>query len=609
MFKNNNWIIVATLIFCALFFLRTNSVFVNDTYWHMSVGREVAQTKKIPQEDSFVYGSDNTHYVSSEWLSGLIFYEAYIKLGSYAFPILRLLVGTAAIFFLYKTLSPIIKNKFLLGTSLFAISYIISFSLNNRPEMFSILFIAITNYVCLKYYWQKVLPKTAYFLPLIFLAWPNIHPYPVVGLGLLAFFSFLVTYELKLKRSERKSYLTFILLVLISFGACALQYQRVFLFAQAPNLQYIAELVSLKDRLLHQGNYRVLGNLNGEIYLYLLVIAVYIFNLAKTKKIDLVSVFYLVILLSPIKYFRLISPVLLIIWPQFAQSFKDLAKGIKTDMPSRALYIAALVFIVISALTGHVLGPGKENIYAFAPQRTEKFIKENLNTKRIFTISNWNDYYIWQLNNVKTFSDAMPLFRTKESLMDENFLVRPENNPKELLTKYNIDTIVNTQNTFDWLSSTNVAGLDNWQLVYVSEIAIIYARKDVIKNNILDLSLINPYEKSDLKFDYSKKLEAIKQIENLLSYDPENDFARTQMVLYYLYENQLDNAEKLALESKIKSSNKATYSFFLTVIYAQKHECQKSRQFAQETIQNDSKNEKLKQQINDIIVKNCSEGL
>lgn len=609
MFKNDNWIIPATLIFCALFFLRTNSLFVNDTYWHMSVGREIAQTKKIPNQDNFVYGSTDTHYVSSEWLSGLIFYEAYTKLHSYAFPLLRLLIGTCAIFFLYKSLSFITKDKFLLGSSLFVVSYIISFSLNNRPEMFSIAFIAITNYVCMSYYYRKVLPKTAYILPFIFLAWPGIHPYPIIGLGLLTFFSFLVTYELKLKNLERKSYLTFISLVLISAAACAFQYQRILIFAHASNLQYIAELVSLKDRILHQGNYRVLGNLSGEIYLYFLVTAIYLFNLIRTRKIDFLNVFYLAILLSPIKYFRLISPVLLLIWPSFALSFKKIASDIKTDALSRAFYIAALVFVVISALTSHFLGLGKENPYVFSPQRTEKFIKENLNTKRIFTISNWNDYYIWQLNNVKTFSDAMPLFRTKESLMDENFLVRPENNPKDLLAKYNIDTIVNTQTTFDWQSSTNVTDLDNWQLVYVSEIAVIYARKDVIKNNILDLSLINPYEKSDLKFGQKNKDKAIEQIKKLLTYDGENGFARTQLVLYHLYENQFDSAEKLALESKNISNNKSGYSYLLAIIYANKHECQKSRQFAQETIQNDSKNEKLKQQLNDIIVKNCSEGL
>lgn len=605
MFKNDNWIIPATFLFCALFFLRTNSLFVNDTYWHMSVGREVVQTKKIPVQDNFVYGSTDTHYVSSEWLSGLIYYEAYTKLGSYAFPLLRLLIGTVAIFFLYKSLLLVTKDKFLLGTSLFVVSYVISFSLNNRPEMFSIAFIAITNYVCISYYWQKVLPKTAYLLPLIFLAWPNIHPYPIIGLGLLAFFAFLVTYQQKFKNSQRKNYLTFTLLVLISAFLSALQYQRIFIFAHASNLQYIAELVSLKDRILHQGSYRVLGAINGEIYLYFLVTAIYLFNLIKTRKIDLVNVFYLAILLSPIKYFRLISPVLLLVWPLFTLSFKNVAKNINAGILFKTSYLTALVFVVISVLTGQILGLGKENPNVFSSQRTDKFIKENLNTKRIFTVGNWNDYYIWNLENVKTFSDAMPQFRTKQSLLDENFLVRPDNNPQQLISKYNIDTIINTQTTFDWQSSTNVAGLNNWQLVYISEFAIIYARKDVIKNNILDLSLINPYEKSDLKFDQKNKEKAIEQIKNLLNYDTKNDFARIQLVMYYIYENQLESAEKLALESKKISENKSGYSYLLAIIYATKHECQKAKEFARETILYSPQNNTLKQQINDLVGKNC----
>ena len=361
MFKNSNWIIPTTFIFCALFFFRTNSLFVNDTYWHLAVGREVFETKKIPTQDNFVYGSTDTQYVSSEWLSGFIFYEAYAKLGNYAFPLLRLLVGTAAIFFLYKTPLPVTKDKYLLGFSLFVATYIISFSLNNRPEMFSILFIVLTNYVCLSYYWQKVLPITTYFLPLIFLAWPSIHPYPVIGLSLLTFFSFLITYEQKFKNTKRKSYLIFVLLVLISFTLTVFQYQRVFIFAHASNLQYIAELVSLKDRLLPQDNFRVLGAVSGEIYLYFLVIAIYLFSLIKTRKIGFLDVFYLAILLTPIKYFRLIPPVLLLVWPSFIWTLKKTAVGAKTYLFSKALYITALVFIVISALTGHFLGSGKAN--------------------------------------------------------------------------------------------------------------------------------------------------------------------------------------------------------------------------------------------------------
>ncbi len=609
MFKNDNWIIPVTFIFCALFFLRTNSLFVNDTYWHLAVGREVAQTKKIPIQDNFVYGSPDTHYVSSEWLSGLIYFEAYTKLGDYAFPLIRLLIGISTIFFLYKTLILITNNKFVLGASLFVVSYIISYTLNNRPEGFSTLFITITNFVCLKYYYQKTLTNAAYLLPLIFLLWPNMHPYSAIGLSLLAFFTFLATYKYKLENLEQKGYFKFILLILISAGACVIQYHKVFLFTQATNLQYIAELVSLKNRILHQNNYRVLGNLNFEIYLYFLVVAIYIFNLIKTKKISLLNFFYLAILLSPIKYFRLISPALLLVWPQFIYSLKNNIGGIKTNLLLRGLYISILIFFLTSALIGQTLESGKENPNAFSPQRTESFIKENLNTKRIFAMSNWNDYYIWNLVGVKTFSDAMPLFRTTQSLIDENFLVKPENNSEQLLSKYDIDTIVNTQTNFAWQSSTNVAGLDNWQLVYVNELAIIYARKDVIKKNPLDLSLINPYEKSDLKFDQKNKEKAIEQIKNLLNYDTKNDFARTQLILYYLYENQLESAEKLAIESKNISGNKSGYNYLLAVIYATKHECQKAKEFARETILYSPQNNTLKQQINNLVGKNCPEVL
>lgn len=75
-----------------------------DTYWHLAVGRQVWQQKQIAKTDDFVYGKTDTHYTSTEWLSGLIFYLSDKLFGFSGLTALRIICGLGTIFFLYKAI-------------------------------------------------------------------------------------------------------------------------------------------------------------------------------------------------------------------------------------------------------------------------------------------------------------------------------------------------------------------------------------------------------------------------------------------------------------------------------------------------------------------------
>ena len=56
MLKKIDWLVIFTFLLLAIFFFRINNQLLQDTYWHMAVGKEVLETKKIPTHDNFVYG-------------------------------------------------------------------------------------------------------------------------------------------------------------------------------------------------------------------------------------------------------------------------------------------------------------------------------------------------------------------------------------------------------------------------------------------------------------------------------------------------------------------------------------------------------------------------
>ncbi|HSX18813.1 MAG TPA: hypothetical protein VLE91_01625, partial [Candidatus Saccharimonadales bacterium] len=73
-FIKKYFLIVATVVLVAVFYIRIAPPAVLDTYFHLAVGRQVWETKQIPTRDDFIYSDVDKNYTSNVWLSGLIFY-------------------------------------------------------------------------------------------------------------------------------------------------------------------------------------------------------------------------------------------------------------------------------------------------------------------------------------------------------------------------------------------------------------------------------------------------------------------------------------------------------------------------------------------------------
>lgn len=624
MFKKINFPILAVLIIVALFFIRSVHT-ASDAYWHMAVGRQIWQTHQIPTVDSFIYSSPNTHFTSTEWLYGLILFTFYQLLGFSGIIALRIILIIAICTLLYKTFSLICKNLLINIGLILTVSYSLSYRFYDRPENFSYLFISLITYLIFFFHKNHRHSKLVYLTPLVFLLWPNIHAFTLIGLYLMSIY-------LSLDRGiNLKKFTKFPAIFLLCIFISILEYKKITYAFGAGTVNTVnnGEFMSLLERIGLSEGYQTLNQISLHIYLYILGLIFFpvaVFLNQKNKfnlKNLLLPVFFLPLLLLPIKHFRLIPLGTLLLSTQLLLLFKQ-TKFIKYTC--LLLIIVVLPTIIYSILVGRIAGSreyisllnyypqngpkqivGVQNIFwkESFPESTVVFMKNYLNSKRIFATQGWNNYYIWHLPNIKVFRDVLGEVQNDKTYKDADTISYGKDGWEKLIQDYNIDTIINSQDFIFDISRTPIHKLQNWKLVYVSDSATVWAREDIIKGNPPNLSLIHPELTTSLaKFKKEEIKEAEKQLLNLLEIDPNNVFAKQQIIMMKIENNQPEEAINELNNARLKFPKDPIFDVQLSTIYAQQNDCQQAKAFAEEARQRGFNDPVIKNQIQ-IILSNC----
>lgn len=599
-------IISSTFLLIVIFTFKFTYPLINDTYYHMSVGREVAKTGKIPTRDNFVYSQKNTEYTSTEWLSGLMFYLIYDKWQENGLYLVRALAILMTLFFVLKSLRLFTNNYLTISTLILFLGLVLFKRLNARPEIISYAILAMINFICLNYYQKARLSKFIYLLPPIFLLWPSIHGFAPLGLSLLGFFSFLSL--LKDKFSIKTKYTKIFLGIFVLSAVAALsQWKRFFFFLEVNNFSgFIIEWISLARRIFPEPTDPIPNSPTFDIISYLLIFPLYILTSVlfikkeKNKTSLIVSLFYLLLLATPIKYYRLIQPMFLLSLPMIFLTVKKAFPNLKIKLLFPLVFTSlAAVYLLSFVFDQALFGPKRNIESSYGPRfKTIEFIDTYLDSKRAFAIGRWSDFFVWHLPGVKTFNDVMHQYRTKENFEDEAKLHDPKTDPDELLEKYDIDTIVNTSTANKWISKTSVENLPNWELVYIDTKSAVYARRDIVRKKPVDLSSVNPdsTRSADLV-----PLE-IEQLKKLLEYDPENDFALRRTILYvYNERNEKVKAYEMAEAARKLLPKDPYFSYLLAVFSIAQSDCEKGRKFTQEAVRKSKYDPEMRKLTNPLI--------
>ena len=155
-----------------------------DTHWHLAAGREILQTLSLPHTDNWTFASDQQWYNIS-WLFDIVIAAIAIPLGDFGLHIATLLCGALLICEILRTLKQWESTTFearFLAASLSAIA-LLNYTVL-RPQL-AACFLALYGLTALQK--SRKNPQALLLLPILTIAWVNIHgSFPVLALLLAA---------------------------------------------------------------------------------------------------------------------------------------------------------------------------------------------------------------------------------------------------------------------------------------------------------------------------------------------------------------------------------------------------------------------------------------
>lgn len=160
-----------------------------DIWWHLAAGRLIAGGGGIPRSDPFSFTARGTEWIDHEWLFQLIVFSLHRLGGPPALVLAKAAVILAAAVVVYR----FVRRETGLPPAAAAL-IVAPFALAGRdrfivrPELFTLLFSAILLDALFRSRTRRPTVGDLWWIPLLFVAWANIHGGMIVGLVLLGLF-------------------------------------------------------------------------------------------------------------------------------------------------------------------------------------------------------------------------------------------------------------------------------------------------------------------------------------------------------------------------------------------------------------------------------------
>lgn len=179
-------IIISFVILTILIFCHKSNLTSLDLGRHIKNGEIIWQNTDVLYTNFYSYTEPFFPFINHHWFSGVIFYWLYLLGGFKILTLFNILVAllTIVVTFLHAQKK---SNFYFAAIIILPVILILSERTNIRPEMFSVLFLALEFYFLDK--WRSAPKKDNkylyYLIPLHF-AWVNLHIYFFLGLFILS---------------------------------------------------------------------------------------------------------------------------------------------------------------------------------------------------------------------------------------------------------------------------------------------------------------------------------------------------------------------------------------------------------------------------------------
>ncbi|UVO40441.1 hypothetical protein KUL72_14190 [Bradyrhizobium arachidis] len=441
----------------------------SDTYWHIVVGQWIIDRLAVPHVDLFSYTMRGAPWITSAWLSEVLYFAAF-KVAGWTGPVVLAAVSASLAFFLMTLL--LLRKLPNLPVAILVTSGIAmtSFHTLARPHVLVFPLMVLWTYELIQASEERRAPSLAY-LPLITL-WANLHGSFTLALALIAPFGFEAVWSTDNTARMR----------------IAVNWLRFALLAVAAALitPYGPESILVTLRILKLG--AALSNIGewgplpfgtaNAVTISFMAGAAYIlfsgFTLPPVRIAVLLALIYQTFVhIRYVDVLALAVPFLVagplsrhLSWSRLQQSRKVIPAASRTFISSAAVLIVATGVIVAR------MEP--------MPPRTPRLAVERLKNLKLNRVL--NDYYFCGY----LIFQGIPIFiDSRAELYGSAFLTRYIQAISledvagfvKLLDEYKIDSTLLSPKS---LAVGLLDRLPEWERVYADDIAVVHARKSMI---------------------------------------------------------------------------------------------------------------------------------
>jgi hypothetical protein len=395
----------------------SDSVADPDLWGYLSFGRLFWHSNKFPYQDIFAYVPTLNQWVYHEWLTGVLYHPLYQALGAPGLQILKYSVGLATAALVYLTAKrrgahPIAAAVFIL--IIFCVVASRAYS-PVRAQVFTYFFFAFNLYSLerarLTGNWRVLA-----LLPLLQLAWCNMHGGFLAGLGLMAIYAVGEFFS-------RRPFLPFLFFLTLSvlvtmINPYGINYWKYLIHAVTMPRPFITEWFSV-----FQSYQRGMANVNLFIYLITMT-SVILFGMWQSRWREITSSLALTLtLVLGLRHIRHLTFFLILVGAylpvcfqlnvKYLQSRSWLTRVWNLGSVKRAFLISLSLLILVnlfkiqrkqpfSLVTPGTLSSEKlASLYMDVlpyPVEAIKFIKKKGFTGNILTQFGWGEFIIWELH-------------------------------------------------------------------------------------------------------------------------------------------------------------------------------------------------------------------
>jgi hypothetical protein len=468
----------AIITFLLVFMVCVNPPIDPDMWWHLRSGQAMWQQKTILTQDQFSYTKFGMPWVNAFWVSDLLMYFLYLIGG---FPLLLTafaLIGTLTYFLIFtRTKGPAFIRSFVVVMAAIATSPLWTL----RPQIISFFLLSLLNLWMENRKRFRGLPL--YFLPILFVAWVNIHGGFIWGfLLIVATLTGLILDLILHKGIDRIRNLielkqlalwTTISMVAVLINPNGIAIWRLPFYTIDVSISVIQEWFSPNFHNLEMQPF---------LWLFFLLIIAYSLTEKKGGYTDIIKTlgFSYMAFVSQ----RNIPLAVLVIAPIIIGNFTEIwlaweisnsnklveLNNLNGSLKSSRIINIFLVFLMIFASFGRVyLQSTSPKLANNFPVEAVKWIRANQPPGQMFNSYNWGGYLLWSLPQYPVFIDGRADLYGNDFIEEWWNIANGNLNSNASMDNYNIHFLLLEPN-WPIIEKLKVTG---WKVSYQDDIAVV----------------------------------------------------------------------------------------------------------------------------------------